>query len=804
MNNLTNETVNEMSKSVGNVDQNLESDVVPNAASVDFNNLRMPYGVEMELEHRITKRLDMMGIYYHSTSRVKTVESLKHKIEIKTYSKDEKLIEDLVGVKIMLYFVEDLDIVRELLEDMFKNPDWSESTYDTEKFAPAKVNVVFDIPDDMEVKGIDTWIDFLIDKRFEVQLKTVLFQSWHEIEHDFRYKNKDIWKGFPEMDRKFNSILATLELCDDSVINVLERIAYLNYKKAKENKHDAWYLERIIMTHFRLKLQNPRSIFNKFIKKDDDLRDKIDTALAGFDSETLFEVFLSKYVKKLSEEEIHFLARYFSSIVFLKRIIKIKRNSFVSRLVKYKNKLPVNIFTICLLVFLNDDLYSDGIIDILPEGVNQANIKKELNLFLKNESVIYEERKNYISKYKTYPTYQMKFDIYPSQNDEKKQDIDDVFKIVFNNVYIWLDEKIDRNSFDKVELSNYINFGQIFNGKKDGYEDRYEDRYELCISSEYDIRAIYVPMKKSAAFRIAELATDAKDGSSRKFDYHNRSFFSDIAISNCDDHVELSVKIECREPDRNIISAASFRPKFIRTMFMNTDLEFVEHGLSYDFRWIRQLSPDGKVTGGLPYVIDKDNISGVVEMLKNIFIKSGVDSNDGEVLPFIFVNSFSLNIITDINGVKGIDNEVKYLVRSLLGYAHIISYDDDIKDELISLFDYKNITESIENNRIFVLTNESYYKNVFDIGENPDFLKLSNEIKSNFINNMVGRNYAFGSTLFFRELKNAYYELVAGDLNDKQMQLIIGLSKENEELKIKYEQALETIKSLKEEAQKKV
>ena len=45
-----------------------------------------------------------------------------------------------------------------------------------------------------------------------------------------RYKHKEEWDQHYELSRELNGIYATLEICDRSMVNLLERLAYRNYK----------------------------------------------------------------------------------------------------------------------------------------------------------------------------------------------------------------------------------------------------------------------------------------------------------------------------------------------------------------------------------------------------------------------------------------------------------------------------------------------------------------------------------------------------------------------------------------------
>ena len=91
---------------------------------------------------------------------------------------------------------------------------------------------------------------FPIDKTFEIQIRTVFSEGWHEVEHDLRYKHLADWKEHFELSRNFNGIFATLETCDWSMINVLDQLAYEKYHSAD------W--EAMLRNHFRIRFDNKK------------------------------------------------------------------------------------------------------------------------------------------------------------------------------------------------------------------------------------------------------------------------------------------------------------------------------------------------------------------------------------------------------------------------------------------------------------------------------------------------------------------------------------------------------------------
>ena len=89
------------------------------AASVN-----VPAVVEQDLKRIISERLEQCGLYFRVFSRIKTAASMARKFEMKEYGEDRKL-QDLVGVRINLYFDDDVDICKSVMEHSFEAVGWS-------------------------------------------------------------------------------------------------------------------------------------------------------------------------------------------------------------------------------------------------------------------------------------------------------------------------------------------------------------------------------------------------------------------------------------------------------------------------------------------------------------------------------------------------------------------------------------------------------------------------------------------------------------------------------------------------------
>ena len=176
-------------------------------------------------------------------------------------------------MRIYLYFSDDIDICINILKELFEIDNYEYDHPDTETFRPQRINFVFKIPNDISFVSSKTQNECLIDNTFEVQIRTTLSEGWHEVEHDIRYKHQNLWKHEPGLSRELNGILAVLEVCDNNIISICEKLAY---KKYKDN---AW--EAMIRIKFRMRLQ-PNPLSSKLSAIVDENKNIIGKALLRF------------------------------------------------------------------------------------------------------------------------------------------------------------------------------------------------------------------------------------------------------------------------------------------------------------------------------------------------------------------------------------------------------------------------------------------------------------------------------------------------------------------------------------------
>lgn len=190
--------------------------------------------IERSIKGKLINELTRTGLLFRLFSRIKEPSSIKEKFERKTYSKDDKLMQDLVGFRITTYFNDDLKIVVDLCEKLFEKIELIYDEPNTEVFKPLRKNMICKMPDEdtktfNEIKNRNTSFD-LIDNTFEIQFRTTLSEGWHEVDHLMRYKCKSDWEELTSESRMLNGIYATLETNDQALKALFDDISYHHYK----------------------------------------------------------------------------------------------------------------------------------------------------------------------------------------------------------------------------------------------------------------------------------------------------------------------------------------------------------------------------------------------------------------------------------------------------------------------------------------------------------------------------------------------------------------------------------------------
>lgn len=167
--------------------------------------------------------------------RAKDIDSLKGNLRGTKYKgktiKSTSEIVDLAGIRVIFYLERDLKKFRELLFSEFENEEaknkWSVDGYNGFHFIGSLSKERSKLPEYERFKGL----------LFEVQLTTVIYHSWNELEHDLIYKDKaGLEKAYPAQYERIKSTAKSM--VKDHLIKAQNswEIIYDQYELAKEGQ----------------------------------------------------------------------------------------------------------------------------------------------------------------------------------------------------------------------------------------------------------------------------------------------------------------------------------------------------------------------------------------------------------------------------------------------------------------------------------------------------------------------------------------------------------------------------------------
>lgn len=188
-----------------------------------------------EIRRIIEAKIGKSGILFRVFGRGKSEDSLNKKIynPKKNYSNDGKKIQDAIGIRVVVYFSEDIRVVHEILNSAFtiNKHDSQIDIPSGVEFSVTRYNLVYKLPTSISQSFDLVKNNRPIDNTFEVQIRTVLSEGWHEVEHDLRYKQTQYWENHPDMSRALNAISATLETSESGMNYIFDSLAHRHYKE---------------------------------------------------------------------------------------------------------------------------------------------------------------------------------------------------------------------------------------------------------------------------------------------------------------------------------------------------------------------------------------------------------------------------------------------------------------------------------------------------------------------------------------------------------------------------------------------
>ena len=181
-----------------------------NSLNADYNKFLPARTLAVrDLEKQIAEKLTSLSSYPRVSGRVKTFESYFKKYIRHTRAKSRK-VGDLIGVRVVCPFLEDLAAVEDLIKKCFNviETDRKGGDHTFREFGYESIHLMITLPEEtIEKFGLPS------DETAEIQIRTILQDAWAEVEHELIYKVEFTPFDGP-LKRKLAAVNASLSLAD--------------------------------------------------------------------------------------------------------------------------------------------------------------------------------------------------------------------------------------------------------------------------------------------------------------------------------------------------------------------------------------------------------------------------------------------------------------------------------------------------------------------------------------------------------------------------------------------------------------
>ncbi len=217
-------------------------------------------------------------------SRTKDVESFRRKITdpTKSYTDPLKELTDISGVRVIVYYKDDIPKIEKLLSTEFDvDPDATENKADdlqTDKVGYQTVNIVVSI--NKKRASLPEWSP-MEGLKCEIQVRTVLQDGWAAISHKLLYKDKHaLPKSFI---RRLNLQSGALEIVDDQFSGIRYDYNKLVTKVTDTSADDLLSLgiNTVTLTEYLSRAHNPQRLFKTALEIGFELGPRLDAGYVG-------------------------------------------------------------------------------------------------------------------------------------------------------------------------------------------------------------------------------------------------------------------------------------------------------------------------------------------------------------------------------------------------------------------------------------------------------------------------------------------------------------------------------------------
>ncbi|MCX5876904.1 MAG: hypothetical protein NT087_11550 [Deltaproteobacteria bacterium] len=196
-----------------------------------------------EVAYILQKKINQFNIEYSAiTFRAKSLNSFCGKITRKQYKEPLAQITDLAGVRIVYLYKNDLNAIENIIESEFKVIEKVDKLEDSgdDRFGYGATHYIVKLGKASSGARYDDLKKLLC----EIQVRTVLQDSWAIIAHHLSYKQEsDVPR---ELKRKLNSLSGLFETADDQFDRLKEeRQQYINKIKENVTKKDIFLQQDI-------------------------------------------------------------------------------------------------------------------------------------------------------------------------------------------------------------------------------------------------------------------------------------------------------------------------------------------------------------------------------------------------------------------------------------------------------------------------------------------------------------------------------------------------------------------------------